>query len=40
MPRRIVHVEALPREATGKLSAQGLRQFALATLARQGQRSP
>ena len=39
MPRRIVHVAALPREATGKLTAQGLRQFALDTLARQGRPS-
>ncbi len=34
VPRRVVHVDALPREATGKLTAQGLRAFALATLAR------
>lgn len=34
VPRRVVHVDALPREATGKLTAQGLRSFALAALAR------
>mgnify|MGYP001476252456 CR=1 FL=1 len=34
VPRRVVHVDALPREATGKLTAQGLRAFALAALAR------
>lgn len=28
VPRRVVHVPALPREATGKLTAQGLRAFA------------
>ncbi|MFO1224766.1 MAG: AMP-binding protein [Burkholderiaceae bacterium] len=39
VPRRVVHVDALPREATGKLTAQGLREFALATLARLGHRS-
>lgn len=33
VPRRIVHVDALPREATGKLTAQALHDFALATLA-------
>ncbi len=33
VPRRIVHVAALPREATGKLTAAALRQFALQTLA-------
>jgi len=32
VPRRIVQVAALPREATGKLSAGALRQLALATL--------
>jgi acyl-CoA synthetase (AMP-forming)/AMP-acid ligase II/3-hydroxymyristoyl/3-hydroxydecanoyl-(acyl carrier protein) dehydratase len=32
VPRRVVHVEALPREATGKLTVGTLRQFALATL--------
>jgi len=34
VPRRVVHVERLPREATGKLTTQGLRDFALQTLAR------
>ena len=34
VPRRVVHVAALPREATGKLSASGLRSFALNMLAR------
>ena len=33
VPRRVVHVPALPREATGKLTTQALRQFALHTLA-------
>lgn len=33
VPRRVVHVEALPREATGKITAQVLREFALRTLA-------
>ena len=33
VPRRVVHVERLPREATGKLSTQRLREFALQTLA-------
>ncbi len=32
VPRRVVKVEALPREATGKLTAAALRRFALATL--------
>jgi len=32
VPRRVVHVHALPREATGKLTVAGLRQFALQTL--------
>ena len=36
MPRRVVHVDALPRESTGKLSAAALRQFALSTLAEGG----
>jgi acyl-coenzyme A synthetase/AMP-(fatty) acid ligase len=35
VPRRVVHVAALPREATGKLTASSLRHFALATLAQQ-----
>ena len=29
VPRRVVHVQALPREATGKLTLAALRQFAL-----------
>lgn len=33
VPRRVVHVSALPREATGKLTAAALRDFALQTLA-------
>jgi len=33
VPRRVVHVPALPREATGKLTAAALRQFALQALA-------
>ena len=33
VPRRVLHVAALPRVDTGKLTAQGLRQFALQTLA-------
>jgi acyl-CoA synthetase (AMP-forming)/AMP-acid ligase II len=36
VPRRVVHVEALPREATGKLTTQALRAFALAQLQRTG----
>jgi acyl-coenzyme A synthetase/AMP-(fatty) acid ligase len=32
VPRRIVHVDALPREATGKLTQRALRDFALAQL--------
>lgn len=32
VPRRIVHVDALPREATGKLTAESLRRFALEKL--------
>lgn len=36
LPRRIVHVDALPREATGKLTAAALRSFALAKLAETG----
>ena len=39
VPRRVVHVEALPREATGKLSAAALRQFALQALAEPEARS-
>jgi acyl-coenzyme A synthetase/AMP-(fatty) acid ligase len=34
VPRRVVHVDHLPREATGKLTTQRLREFALQTLAR------
>jgi acyl-coenzyme A synthetase/AMP-(fatty) acid ligase len=33
VPRRVVHVDALPREATGKLTLNALRAFALKTLA-------
>jgi acyl-coenzyme A synthetase/AMP-(fatty) acid ligase len=33
VPRRVVHVDALPREATGKLTTSALRAFALRTLA-------
>jgi 3-hydroxymyristoyl/3-hydroxydecanoyl-(acyl carrier protein) dehydratase len=33
VPRRVVHVQALPREATGKLTVATLREFALRTLA-------
>ncbi len=33
LPRRVVQVESLPREATGKLTTQRLREFALQTLA-------
>jgi acyl-coenzyme A synthetase/AMP-(fatty) acid ligase len=36
VPRRVVHVDHLPREATGKLTTQRLREFALQTLARAG----
>lgn len=36
VPRKVVQVAALPREATGKLTAQVLRDFALAQLAPQG----
>jgi acyl-coenzyme A synthetase/AMP-(fatty) acid ligase len=32
LPRRVVHVPVLPREATGKLTAQTLRRFAHETL--------
>lgn len=34
VPRRVFHVSALPREATGKLTAHGLREFAARTMAR------
>ena len=33
VPRRVVHVSAFPREATGKLTAAALRDFAMQTLA-------
>jgi acyl-CoA synthetase (AMP-forming)/AMP-acid ligase II len=33
VPRRVVQVEAFPREGTGKLTARALREFALAQLA-------
>ncbi|MFI4929425.1 MAG: AMP-binding protein [Burkholderiales bacterium] len=33
LPRRVIHVEALPRQATGKITEQALREFALRTLA-------
>lgn len=33
VPRRVVHVDALPREATGKLTVAALHAFALRTLA-------
>jgi acyl-coenzyme A synthetase/AMP-(fatty) acid ligase len=33
LPRRVVHVESLPRQATGKITAQALREFAMRTLA-------
>jgi acyl-coenzyme A synthetase/AMP-(fatty) acid ligase len=33
VPRRVVHVQAFPREGTGKLTARSLREFALAHLA-------
>ena len=36
LPRRVVFVDALPREATGKLTAQTLRRFATDALARSG----
>jgi acyl-coenzyme A synthetase/AMP-(fatty) acid ligase len=36
VPRRVVHVAALPREATGKLTAAALRRFAIGQLAQQG----
>jgi 3-hydroxymyristoyl/3-hydroxydecanoyl-(acyl carrier protein) dehydratase len=37
LPRRVVHVDALPREATGKLTAAALRAFALGRLAPVGE---
>lgn len=36
VPRRVVHVAALPREATGKLTSQALRRFAQDHLGRPG----
>ena len=36
VPRRIVHVVALPREGTGKLTVRALREFALSQLAVDG----
>lgn len=33
LPRRVIHVDSLPRQATGKITAQALREFALRTLA-------
>jgi len=33
VPRRVVHVDAFPREGTGKLTVKSLREFALAHLA-------
>lgn len=36
VPRKVVHVKALPREATGKLTAQSLRAFAQQHLAAAG----
>ena len=36
VPRRVLMVAALPRQATGKITAQALGQFALAVLAEQG----
>jgi len=38
LPRRVVHVDALPRGATGKITAHELREFALRTLARTDRR--
>jgi acyl-coenzyme A synthetase/AMP-(fatty) acid ligase len=40
VPRRVVHVDRLPREATGKLTTQRMREFALQTLARVGTGAP
>jgi len=36
VPRRVVHVQGLPREGTGKLTVRALREFALAQLATEG----
>lgn len=38
VPRRVLHVAALPREATGKLTSAALRHFALTALATLAQR--
>jgi acyl-coenzyme A synthetase/AMP-(fatty) acid ligase len=38
LPRRVVHVDALPRGATGKITVQEMREFALQTLAQAGRR--
>lgn len=40
VPRRVVHVPQLPREATGKLTVAALRRFAMDTLAREDGRWP
>ncbi|MDM0045574.1 AMP-binding protein [Variovorax dokdonensis] len=37
VPRRVLRVQALPREATGKLTVRTLREFALAQLAGEGE---
>ncbi|WP_399683471.1 AMP-binding protein [Xenophilus sp.] len=36
LPRKVVHVDALPREGTGKLTVRALREFALAQFAADG----
>ena len=38
LPRRVIHVESVPREATGKITAQALREFALGALAQADKR--
>jgi acyl-coenzyme A synthetase/AMP-(fatty) acid ligase len=40
LPRRVIHVAALPRQDTGKITAQALREFAQRTLAQGGGRQP
>ena len=40
VPRRVVHVESLPRDGTGKLSVQALRRFALERLHGDSPRRP
>ena len=40
VPRRVLHVDALPREATGKLTASALRSFALTQLAQASHPGP